>query len=196
MKIEINIPTNLNEITLGDFQLYWSTNKTDKDKLKYLLKLNDYTIDHLARHTILELVDAIDDLLSQEVEFQQFVTLGGVEFGFIPNFENISMAEFIDLDSHISEIETLHTACAVMFRMIDKQDGINYSLKEYNPEHGADLLMKHLPLGVALGAKVFFWNLGRELLEIIPNYLTEEMGEMNTATNINFHKGGDGMVQS
>lgn len=196
MELEINIPTSLNEITLGDFQMYWESEKTDVDKLTYILKLTPSTIGSLKRKYFNELVEIIDNLLNSEVEFTQFITLGDVDFGFIPNFENISQAEFIDIDENISDISTLHTACAVMFRQIKERKGIKYSVVDYNPEYGFDEVMKHLPLGVALGSKVFFWTLGKELSLIIPSYLAEEViEETNTAQNINSQSVGVGMVQ-
>jgi hypothetical protein len=196
MELEINIPTSLNEITLGDFQKYWESEQSDIDKLTYILKLTPSTIGSLKRKYFNELVEIIDRLLNSEVEFTQFVTLGGVDFGFIPNFENISQAEFIDIDENISDISTLHTACAVMFRQIKEREGIKYSVIDYNPEYGFDELMKHLPLGVALGSKVFFWTLGRELSLIIPSYLAGEVAEvMNIPLNINSQNVGVGMAQ-
>jgi len=196
MELEINIPTSLNEITLGDFQKYWESEQSDIDKLTYILKLTPSTIGSLKRKYFNELVEIIDRLLNSEVEFTQFVTLGGVDFGFIPNFENISQAEFIDIDENISDIATLHTACAVMFRQIKEREGVKYSVIDYNPEYGFDEVMKHLPLGVALGSKVFFWTLGRELSLIIPSYLVGEVAEgMNIPLNINSQNVGVGMAQ-
>jgi hypothetical protein len=195
MELEINIPTSLNEISLGDFQLYWESEKTDVDKLTYILKLTPSTIGSLKRKYFNELIEIIDNLLNSEVEFTQFITLGDVEFGFIPNFENISQAEFIDIDENISDISTLHTACAVMFRQIKEREGVKYSVIDYNPEYGFEEVMKHLPLGVALGSKVFFWTLGKELSLIIPSYLVGEAVEMNIALNINSQNVGVGMVQ-
>jgi hypothetical protein len=196
MELEINIPTSLNEISLGDFQKYWESAQTDIDKLTYILKLTPSTIGSLKRKYFNELVEIIDRLLNSEVEFTQFVTLGGVDFGFIPNFENISQAEFIDIDENISDIATLHTACAVMFRQIKEREGVKYSVIDYNPEYGFDEVMKHLPLGVALGSKVFFWTLGRELSLIIPSYLVGEVAEgMNIPLNINSQNVGVGMAQ-
>ena len=196
MELEINIPTSLNEITLGDFQKYWESEQSDIDKLTYILKLTPSTIGSLKRKYFNELVEIIDRLLNSEVEFTQFVTLGGVDFGFIPNFENISQAEFIDIDENISDISTLHTACAVMFRQIKGREGIKYSVIDYNPEYGFDEVMKHLPLGVALGSKVFFWTLGRELSMTIPSYLAGEVAEvMNIPLNINSQNVGVGMAQ-
>lgn len=193
MELEINIPTSLSEITLGDFQMFWESEKTDVDKLHYLLKLSPSTINGLKRKYFVELIETIDRLLDSEVEFTQFVTLAGVDFGFIPNLEDLTQGEFIDIDENISDISTIHTACAVLFRQIKERDGVKYSVVEYNPEYGFDEVMKHLPLNVALGAKVFFWALGKELLKIIPSYLEEEAEEMNTPQNINSQSDGVGM---
>jgi hypothetical protein len=65
---------------------------------------------------------------------------------------------------------------------------------DYNPELGFDEIMKHIPLNIALGAKVFFWNLGKELQRIIPRFLAQEMDEMILMDGKILTSDGGGMV--
>lgn len=192
--MEINIPTSLKEITLGDFQLYMESNQTDEDKLRYILKLTPNTIKAIKRRDFVELVDRIDTILNEPVEFEQFFTLAGTKYGFIPNLEDMNQAEFMDIDSNISDIQTLHTACAVLFRPIIGSVKEKYAVIDYTPSVGFDEVMKHIPLNIALGAKVFFWNLGRELAKITPVYLAQESEEMILTGGKNLTSVGGGMA--
>lgn len=192
--MEINVPTSLKEITLGDFQLYMESNQTDEDKLQFILKLTPDTIKAIKRKDFVELVDAVDNLLNEPVEFEQFFTLKGTKYGFIPNLEEMTQSEFTDIDTTISDIQTLHTACAVLFRPIIGNVKEKYAVIDYNPSLGFDEVMKHIPLNIALGAKVFFWNLGRELAKITPVFLAQEAEEMILTDGKNLTSVGGGMV--
>lgn len=192
--MEINVPTSLKEITLGDFQLYMESNQTDEDKLQFILKLTPDTIKAIKRKDFVELVEAVDNLLNEPVEFEQFFTLKGTKYGFIPNLEEMTQSEFTDIDTTISDIQTLHTACSVLFRPIIGNVKEKYAVIDYNPTFGFDEVMKHIPLNIALGAKVFFWNLGRELAKITPVFLAQEAEEMILTDGKNLTSVGDGMA--
>ena len=192
--MEINVPTSLKEIALGDFQLYMESNQTDEDKLQFILKLTPDTIKAIKRKDFVELVEAVDNLLNEPVDFEQFFTLNGTKYGFIPNLEEMTQSEFTDIDTTISDIKTLHTACAVLFRPIIGNVKEKYAVIDYNPSLGFDEVMKHIPLNIALGAKVFFWNLGRELAKITPVFLAQEAEEMILTDGKNLTSVGDGMA--
>ena len=49
-----------------------------------------------------------------------------------------------------------------------------YDIEEYKGSAKYSELMKQMPLDVALGAIVFFYNLTNALLKAIPNYLEKE----------------------
>ena len=192
--MEINVPTSLKEITLGDFQLYMESNQTDEDKLQFILKLTPGTIKAIKRKDFVELVESVDNLLNEPVDFEQFFTLNGTKYGFIPNLEEMTQSEFTDIDTTISDIQTLHTACAVLFRPIIGNVKEKYAIIDYNPSLGFDEVMKHIPLNIALGAKVFFWNLGRELAKITPVFLAQEAEGMILMGGKNLTSVGGGMV--
>lgn len=56
--------------------------------------------------------------------------------------------------------------------------------------------MKHAPLDVVLGAVVFFYHLGNELLKSTLNYLPENQQIMDIAKKHNLGKDGDGIALS
>ena len=192
--MEINVPTSLKEITLGDFQMYMESNQTDEDKMQFILKLTPGTIKAIKRKDFVELVKSVDNLLNEPVDFEQLFTLNGTKYGFIPNLEEMTQSEFTDVDTTISDIQTLHTACAVLFRPIIGNVKEKYAVIDYNPSLGFDEVMKHIPLNIALGAKVFFWSLGRELAKITPVFLAQEAEEMILMDGKNSTSVGGGTV--
>ena len=94
-----------------------------------------------------------------------------VEFGFIPNLDKITMGEYIDLNNYFEEASTLHQAMAVLFRPIHKsyKNREKYEISSYEGTEFFSNVMKDMPLGFALGAKVFFYRLGMKLSRAILN---------------------------
>jgi hypothetical protein len=57
--------------------------------------------------------------------------------------------------------------------------------------------MEFAPISIALGAQVFFWNLGKELLQATMDYLEKTMSKKQKATlakQLNLANGGDGIA--
>lgn len=57
-------------------------------------------------------------------------------------------------------------------------------------------LMKLMPLDVVLGAQVFFYDLGTELLKAIPHFLEKKGKEIIMMSKANSTSNGDGITQS
>ena len=68
----------------------------------------------------------------------------------------------------------LHNAMAVLYRPLLFERKNFYSIKPYNGYEETAPIFKYMPLDVALGAMVFFYRLGNELLNYLRNYLTEQ----------------------
>jgi hypothetical protein len=86
---------------------------------------------------------------------------------------------------------------AVLYRPI-KNNGLNgtYEIEKYNGSITYSDVMKHAPLDVVLGANVFFYNLGNELLKATVIYLEKNKEVQNILQQHNSDKDGDGIVQS
>jgi hypothetical protein len=81
---------------------------------------------------------------------------------------------------------------AVMYRPIIKTKGDKFEIEPYISNITYADVMKHAPLDVATGAKVFFWNLKRELLKGTIAYLEEQVKEMSIQHKHNSINDGDG----
>jgi len=143
-----------------------------------------------------EITNNLGVMFSKEHKLIQRFILGGVEFGFIPNLEEISFGEYTDLDTYIGDWDNMHKAMAVLFRPIKNKFKHTYSIEEYNGSITYSDVMKHAPLDVVLGATVFFYNLGNELLKSTLNYLENNQEIANILNQPNSVKGGDGIQAS
>jgi hypothetical protein len=139
-------------------------------------------------------------LFEEKPEFKQTFMIGGIEFGFIPNLEEITFGEYVDLESHLQSWDTYNKAMAVMYRPIKTRSKDKYELHEYVPSKDHQELMQYAPLDVCIAASVFFYNLGNELLTATLNYLEKQMKtdknlSATLAKQLNLQNDGDGISQ-
>ena len=133
----------------------------------------------------------------QAASFVNRFKLDGIEFGFIPNLDDISFGEYTDLDTYITDWNNMHKAMAVLYRPIIKK-GINntYKISDYKGTEQYAEIIKSIPLDICLGAVVFFYNLGNELLKATIAYLEKDTEVQNILQLQTSDKSGDGIVQS
>ena len=205
MKLEISIPTELNEIKLSQYQSFLKIAK-DNDDAEFLnqkmvqtfcnIDLKD--VAEIKYKDVLEITASIGKMFNvQSHKFINRFKLGGVEFGFIPDLEDMTFGEYTDLDSYIGNWDNMHKAMAVLFRPIKKK-GLNntYEIEKYNGSITYSDVMKHAPLDVVFGANVFFYTLGNELLKSTMNYLEQNKQIQTILQQHNSVEGGVGIAQS
>tara|TARA_S200002703_G_scaffold146304_1_gene141263 strand:+ start:270 stop:1040 length:771 start_codon:yes stop_codon:yes gene_type:complete len=180
IELKISVPEGLSDITLEEYQKYVDViNKADLDNpenndfvnLKALeifcgLQLKESY--KLPLHSFDDILNKVYGCLNEETPLiKRFWFRGSngeeVEFGMIPDLQNISFGEYIDLENYISDWKNMHKAMAVLFRPITAQTKELYDIEEYEGSKKYAHFMKHMPVSVALGAMVFFYRLGMKL---------------------------------
>lgn len=207
MKTEIVIPTSLSEIPLKSYQEFMKVVESSNDeefiaqktieifcglRMKDVIKVKWSDVKSLTLH--------LNELFKTKAKFQPTFKIQNMEFGFITNLEDISFGEYIDLETNITSIENFHKAMAVMYRPITRRVKDKYEIFEYRGTDEFSELMKFAPLDVVMGASVFFWTLGNDLVQHTLTYLETEMKKnkklMTLAKERNLIKDGDGIIQS
>ena len=203
MKIELTIPTTLNDIKLAQYQKFLSIAKDNEEgeflqqKMVQLfcgIDLKD--VASIRYKDVAEITANINNLFTKENHFIQRFKMGGVEFGFIPNLDEMSTGEYMDLDTYITDWDTMHNAMAVLYRPITNKLGNKYQIEEYKGSVTYADVMRHAPLDVVLGAMVFFYTLGNDLLKSTINYLEENQEVQNILNKHNLENVGDGIQVS
>ena len=205
MEIDLNVPTSLSEISLKRYQTYVAMQENSNDDefvaQKMIEIFCDVTLKDIVKiklSSLNELVGHFTQLFSEKPKFQPTFKIKDMEFGFIPELEEITFGEYVDLESSLSNWQTFHKAMAVLYRPIKKRKGDKYEIAEYNPNQDMQELMRFAPLDVCIAASLFFWNLGNELLPAILNYLEMEIKKNPTILKtfqkqLNLENDGDGI---
>jgi hypothetical protein len=208
MKTEIVIPTTLSEIPLMNYQKFIKLVEGSNDEeliaqksIEIFCGLNMKEVLKIKWSDVVGLANHFNELFQKKTEFKTRFKIKDMEFGFIPNLEEMSFGEYVDLDHNIGKVETFHKAMAVLYRPITKKTKDTHEIMEYSGTDEFSELMKYAPLDIAMAASVFFYHLGNDLVQVSLTSLEQEMTKnkelkttiQNGLSSIN---SGDGIIQS
>ena len=202
MKVNLRIPTSLNEITLAQYQefakLEANLDKTKDTAIQLKLveifcKVPEVVVRNMKATDIAEICEIINTMFDTEHQLINRFRLKGIDYGFIPELDDMSFGEYMDLDTFISDNDNLHRAVNVLFRPIEHNRGNRYKIKDYNPDTSE--IAKDFPLDAVLGAIVFFYSLGKDLSMVMLNSL-DSKNEKALAQHLISHPNGDGSIRS
>ena len=200
MNIEINVPSSLSEITLGQYQKFLKIaennqegNFLDAKMIEIFCGIPLSDSYKLKMSSVTAILDILNEMLSQTPKHVERFKMNGVEYGFIPDLDEMSLGEYIDLDNNASDWEKMHVAMNVLYRQIKTSKVGKYNIEEYDVKFPE--VMKDMPLDAAIGSLFFFYNLGMELANhtiaysVTPAEMEAIQGQLTSQQN------GDGINQ-
>ena len=141
-------------------------------------------IKELALSDVAILMSRIAELQKeQNTKLKRIIKIDGIEYGFHPDLDSISLGEFADIETFIkSGIEKhLPELMAVLYRPIKEKKNDIYIIDAYDGDIRLRTEeMKKMSAQQVQSALVFFYTLGKELSEILPLYLMEQLKETKT----------------
>ena len=175
--MKIKVPTSLSDIRLEQFVLFNKVAKESNEEsfiqLAMVTIFCDISVEsakNIVSNDFNEIVVEISKVLKEQPKFIQRFIHNGKEYGFIPNLDEITAGEYIDLDSFLKDESTYNKAISVLYRPILNKRKDLYNIEEYNGSHED---FNTLSLEIALGSMLFFWNLSNELLKTMKEYLLQ-----------------------
>ena len=214
-EFKINLPLSINDIKLGDYQKYikiYEANKETVDTNFLELKLLEafceidlLTANQMPFETFDFALEHMSNVFKQKTPLTRRFKMTGTdgvtaEFGFIPNLSKMSLGEYVDLDTYISDMDNMHKAMAVLYRPVHNswEGKEHYRIAEYEGTEKYAEVMKEMPLGIALGAMVFFYRLGMKLSKHMMDYSLQmlEKEELSEEQSQRLQKDMDGIKAS
>ena len=111
----------------------------------------------------------------------------GVDMGFEPQLETISLGAYIDVEDNISDWQKMHKAMAALYRPVNFKSKDKYTIAPYEPSEDVSALMKEMPLDVAMSAMVFFLRFREGVTESYTELYTEQSdGGTDLSAQANF----------
>lgn len=179
MKVNIEIPTSLTEITLRQYKRFLNIQSTIKDEKFLSVKLIEIFCNIKSSDVMLlkvkdsEIItDSINKMFDEKPSLVTRFKINNKEYGFHPQLDELTLGEYVDLDTYIGDWENMEKAMSVLYRPIIAKLKGKYTISEYEIGKEEDLL--DMPMSAVLSSIFFFWNLGLDLSKTMTNYLEEE----------------------
>ena len=177
---ELIVPITFDDITLKQWQDFVAEGEdiSDERLISIMCNVTPQEVFELPNSVYGQAVSLISILLksiSDEHILNRRFWMGGLEYGMIPNLNEISYGENKDIIAFLGDWKNMHLAMTVLFRPITAGTKDTYAIEKYDGKLLHQDKMLEMPLSIVLGAQVFFWNLTRELLRCIPSYLERQL---------------------
>lgn len=188
MKLKVQIAANAKAVTLAKYIDY--QNAVDVvEKVHIITGKPTETIKLMHLNVLDEIVGRFEAALTLGSNvFERKVRIGTIELGFIPNLNELTFGEYIDLDSTCTNLykdgkvngEAAHKMMCILYRPIKAKFGKYYDIEKYQPNAKRkyeDAVMQ-LTLDHVLNVLLFFSSLEIELYSSSLEYLAKEITEI------------------
>ena len=206
MKVKFQVPASLKDIPVKDYIAYQKIFDANKDAqesefvtMKMVSIFCNVSYEDLQKLSLTQydvVVQMLQDVFGQKPTFRNRIKIGDTDFGFIPKLDDISLGEYVDLENYMKSPTTYHKAMAVLYRPVTLKVKETYLIEDYEGSDKYAEFFLDCDLETALGAMLFFWNLGKELLSDMKTSLQEELMTMNTENAHSLDSDGAGINQS
>ena len=202
MKLDLRVPTSLNDIPLHQYQKFIKTFENEKEltddyaATKMLeifcgLKLTEALKIKIA--DMRNITAKLNKALSEKPLLITRFKLGSTEFGFVPQLDDLTFGEFVDIENNIGDWETMHKAMSVLYRPVTERVGKKYAIEEYRGDSWHDAML-NMPASVAVSAINFFFHLENDLLKVTLPYSAKAETEIQQETQTTLTNNGGGIT--
>ena len=185
MSIKIKIPTSLKDITLRQYKKYLNIQKKVKDPRFLNAKMIEILCNvRLEDVMLLKLSDSqeITSILSKVFDAKPALItrfkLNNVDYGFHPELDDMTLGEYIDIDTFIGDWDNMEKAMNVLYRPVIVKLKDRYNIEEYRL--GTEGVLLDMPMDAVMSSIFFLWNLGLDLAKTMTNSLETEETEVLT----------------
>lgn len=189
--MELKLPHRWSDLSLGELQVMM----TADNPLEKISICSGYSVEKLRAmpQKLIEAASAhLDNLLTQETaRHEKVVEMDGNRFGFIPNWDEFTAGEWIDMENHLEDFwANAHKITALLYREVTYELGEKYEIKKYTTKEDASIF-EEMPADLVSGMLLFFWTSRNQLLHDMQFSLLEVADKA-----IQSVKNGDGIISS
>lgn len=178
--MKLRLPASFQDLTLRHLM----TLETETDPVKRVHAVTGHSFAELRKMPHKLIVEAnahLDTLQASEVaQHKEIIELNGVEYGFVPDWDEFSAGEWIDMETFTADFwKTPHKAMSILYRPLERKWGDRYSIKPYTAKEDADVFLD-MPAPLVAGALLFFWSTEKKLLNALQSSLIQKTQEVTS----------------
>ena len=169
--MKIVIPNSLNEITLGQYQEFYKLTESTDAKLverrmiEIFCKVPMKYVNQMKAIDVKEIIQILTQMLENKPSLVNLFKMDGVEYGFIPDLDDMTFGEYVDLDTFIGDTNNLHRAMNVLYRPVKIKRSGRYQIEDYDSDKYERML--NMPMDAVISSILFFYHLGIDLSQIM-----------------------------
>lgn len=194
--VKITIPENLGDIKLGkykEFIINADEENGDQLALYYFCGLDGDMQEGMKKKDLDEIRNQLGEVLSEKPPLTKSFQYNGKEYGFHPKLEDISLGEYIDLDTYLKEpYKDAEKILGVLYRPITKKMFGRHDIENYDPDKHNGLGFQDLGADIFMGCLLFFYRIVTDLQITFLKSLEKEK-KKDMMHNPNSVESGDGM---
>mgnify|MGYP003642305792 FL=1 len=172
---EITIPTDWSDVTIKKFIKYNDSLKDLEDERQIIIKtisilcdISEHIVEVMKLKDLKKIQANLQKLIGKPVnkDIINKIDINGVKYGFHPNLDDLTMGEFVDIETYAKEND-IAKMMSVLYRPIVKEQGNRYDIEPYDFDvHSENSIhFEKLSINVGNAIAVFFWTLGKEQLK-------------------------------
>ena len=177
--MRVIIPTDLKEIKLSQYLRYLKVLKDNQDDETFVCiqmvaifcNLSVADVMKIPVNDFAEIVEQLAKVLDQKPQLVRTFKMNGVNYGFIPNLDKMTIGEHATIDTLLGDQDNLALLMSVLYRPITKSAMPFYQIEDYDGDESKADLFNDVRMDVVTGSILFFWNLSKELLSNILSHL-------------------------
>lgn len=199
--VKIEIPEALADISIEKYKKFImmaTEDNGDEQALYHFCGLTPDQQENMKKKDRDYIREKIAAVLAERPMLTQTFTYRGVEYGFHPKLEDISMGEYVDLDELLKEpYKNAEKVLGILYRPITKKMYGRHLVETYDPDRHDGRGFQDLGADIFLGCLLFFYRLEISLLVTFlrSSQKEEEMNQPSTDKRSS-QESGVGMAQS
>ncbi len=165
------VPLKYSDLTLGQLM----TLQTEEDRFKRVASCADITIEELRSAPMAEVIQADEHLNRIKDEetgrHLKVIELNGQQYGFIPNWQEFSLGEWIDIEEYSADFwNNADKIMSILYRPLLRQQGEAHTIEKYTAKEDSEAF-REVSADLFGGCILFFLNSRRTLLRTIQSSL-------------------------
>jgi|TARA_R100001163_G_scaffold65769_1_gene64659 hypothetical protein len=200
MKIKLDIPGSMDDITLRDYKHFLKIQDNNDDPkfikakmLEIFCKVSLKEVYRMKYKDSEEVITMLDKTFNDKPSLVRKFKLGKTQYGFHPSLDDMTLGEYIDLDTYIGDWDNIEKAMNVLYRPIITSVGDKYAIDDYTVDNDKYLL--DMPMSAVTSSIFFLMKLGVDLSNHILKSLEEGDQKEIYQQYLTLEKNGDGISQ-
>jgi hypothetical protein len=199
--MRVVIPTSLSEIKLSQYMRYQKVLKDNQDDETFVCiqmvaifcNLSVADVMKIPVNDFADIVQTIAQVLDQKPKLVHTFKMNGVNYGFIPNLDKMTLGEHATIDTLLGNDDNIPLLMSVLYRPITKMAGKFYQIEQYDGDDSKAELFNDVTMDVVIGSMLFFWTLSKELLSNTLLHLEDKASREGVNLEEVLEKGGVGI---